>query len=479
MRHQGRTTRGARVAPAIIILIFASPLSSFAGEPAVEPAAGGRIVTLAQCVAQALASGPDARISRANLGVAQAQYDDAAAANGFGLSGSIGYDRTPFTTRYSDSGVPVQVTQNSFQGGLTFSAPFSTSVSIGATHTITELAALDQSTKFSLSASAAVWDGYPGGQARGAARLAAFTRESAQSTEDAGQKTVVYNVKQAYYTLLGQQGQIAIFEETVAQRLAELQKTQSLFDARRVSQIDLKQAQLNTLQADLDLSRARRLLEIDRELLSNLVGWPTETVYEAADVPDLPEPSLDVGEAVRKALASRADFRQLQFSLQSSEVTLALKMARTKPTVSVNTGISYIQDWTNSSNNTPSWHAGLTIEAPVIDAGSLGAQVREASLQQEKLRVQKGQLSAAIATSVKNAVYVLQDLLSRVELARQSQELAQDQYDLAEVQFEHGVVSHLDLLTASVALTTARVAAAAAHSSAQLGVLALQDAIGE
>jgi outer membrane protein TolC len=121
----------------------------------------------------------------------------------------------------------------------------------------------------------------------------------------------------------------------------------------------------------------------------------------------------------------------------------------------------------------------VSVQAPVIDAGSLGAQVREATLQKEKLRVQQGQLASAIATSVKSAVYTLQDLLSRVELARQSLDLAQVQYELDEAQFANGVISHLDVLTASVALTTARVNMAAAQSSAQLGVLALQSAMGE
>ena len=465
-----RTTHGVRVATAIVALILASSFSSFAE---------GRIVTLSQCVAQALAGGPNARISRANLALSRAQYDEAASANGFGVSGSLGYDRAPFTTHYSDTGLPVQVTQNSFQGGLTLSAPFGATVGIGATHTITELAALDQSTNFSLTASAAVWDGYPGGQALAAARIAAFARDGTESTEGASQKTIVYDVKQAYYTLLGQQRQIAIFEQTLAQRDAELQKTQSLFDAHRVSQIDLRQAQVNRLQADLDVSKARGLLEVDRELLSNLVGWQADTVYEAAEVPELTVSGLDVGVAVQTALASRADFREVQLSLQSSEVSVALKKALASPTVGVNTGVSYRQDWTNSGNTNPSWHAGVTIKAPVIDAGSLGAQVREASLQQERLRIQKEQLASTISTSIKNAVFELRDLLSRVELARQGQELAQNRYELAELQFANGVISHLDVLTASVAVTTARVAAAAAQSSAQLGMLALQNAMGE
>jgi outer membrane protein TolC len=181
---------------------------------------------------------------------------------------------------------------------------------------------------------------------------------------------------------------------------------------------------------------------------------------------------------MKTAIANREDFRQIQLSLLSSDVSLALKKALAGPTVSVSTGVSWMQDWTTSNNRT-TWHAGVSVQAPVIDAGSLGAQVREATLQKEKLRVQQGQLASAIATSVKSAVYTLQDLLSRVELARQSLDLAQVQYELDEAQFANGVISHLDVLTASVALTTARVNMAAAQSSAQLGVLALQSAMGE
>jgi len=469
---------------AILALVSASSASSFAESPAAGPTAsttaGAAVVTLSQCVAQALAGGPDARISRANIGLARAQYDDSASVNGFGLSGNLGYDRTPFTTRYSDSGVPFQVIQNSFQGGVTLSAPFSTSVSLGGTHTITELpTAADQSTNFSLTASAAVWDGYPGGQSLATARIAAFTRQGTESTESSSQKTVVYNVKQAYYTLLGQQQQINILERTLAQREAELQKTQSLYDARNVSQIDLKQAQVNRLQAALDLSKARGLLEVDRELLSNLVGWTADTVYEVGDVPDMPLPTLDTATAIQTAIANRDDFRQIQLSLQSSDVSLALKKALTNPTVSVNTGVSYLKDWTNSSNNNPSWRAGVTVKAPVIDPGSLGAQVREVALQQEKLRIQKDQLASTIATNVKSAVFSLRDLLARVDLARQSLDLAQVQYDLAAAQYANGVISHLDVLTASVTLTTAQVNSTAAQSSAQLGVLALQNAMGQ
>jgi outer membrane protein len=467
MRNRSRTAHGVWVATTIAALAIASSL----------PAGAAPMVTLSQSVTQALANGPDVRISRANLGLARAQYDDAASANGFAVTGTLGYDRTPFTTGYTPAGNAIQIIQNNIQGGLAIAAPLSTSVNLSGTHSITELSTLQQSTSLSLTASAAVWDGYPGGQALASARIASYNLQGTESTESANQKTIVYNVKQAYYTLLGQQRQIAILVETLAQREAELAKTQALFDAHSVSQIDLKQAQVNRLQADLDLRKARGLLEVDREQLSNITGWPAGTVYDVAEVEDMLVPSLEVTAAVKAALASREDFRQIRLSLQSSDVSLDLKRALASPTVSVNTGLSWNQDWTDSINKT-TLRAGVSVKAPVIDSGTLGAQVREASIQKEKLRIQGDQLASAIATGVKNAVFSLQDLLARVDLARQSLELAQNQYDLAELQFASGVISNLDVLTASVALTSAKVNLAAARSSAQLGVLALQSAMG-
>ncbi len=120
----------------------------------------------------------------------------------------------------------------------------------------------------------------------------------------------------------------------------------------------------------------------------------------------------------------------------------------------------------------------MSVKAPVIDPGSIRGLVEQASFQNEKLRVQQDQLVATIKTSVKSAAYALRDLQARADLAAQSLDLAQSQYDLTKLQFDSGVSSNLDVLTASVALTTAQVNLAAARSAAQLGVLALQNAMG-
>jgi outer membrane protein TolC len=472
-----------KLAAALVSFAFVAAVGGFAdtaaapapAAQAVAPAAD--VVTLAQCVDQAATTGPGMKISAASLSAAQAQYKQAAAANGVGLDGALSASRSPTTTGYNAQGIAVQNSSDSVQGSLNLTAPLATTVSLSATHQIYEESSLRQFTTVSVGASATLWDGYPGGQTLAATQQAGLSLQVTQSSESANQRNIVYQVKQAYYTLLAQQLQIGIFQQTVAQRQEELRKTEALYAAESANQIDLKQAQVNIVQAQLDLSKAQDTLEVNREQLSAVVGWPLDKVYTVAEVQDQQAPGLSVDDAVKTALAHREDLKQIQLNLRSGEIALAVKKGQAQPAVSVSTGLDLNQDWSTSSTSY-SLKAGVSVKAPIIDPGSIGAQIQQASLQDETLRLQADQLAASITTSVKSAAYSLRDLLARVDLAAQSLDLAQSQYDLTKLQFDNGVSSNLDVLSASVALTTAQVNLAAARSAAQLGVLALQNAMG-
>ncbi len=440
--------------------------------------ADDQTVTLDQAVQQALATGPDIRLSNATIGTAQSQYAAAVAANSFGLNGTGDISHTEAGTLRSNG----QIASNPYDSadaGVSVSGPLSTAVSVTASQALFEnTTPLNQASQLHAGASSTLWDGYPGGSARAAVQQASLSLQVTQSGENANQKNIVYQIKQAYYTLLAQQRQLAIFQQTLEQRQEELKKTQALFDAQSANQIDLKQAQVNQTQADLDLKKAQDTLEIDRELLSALVGWPIERQYSVAEVPDMPVASMDVAEAVKTALAQRADLKQSMLNLAAGDISVALAKAKGSPVVKANGTFDYYVNWSNPVSTSTGWGAGVSVSMPVLDAGATAAAVKQAQLANETLKIQQEKLVASISTSVKNAIYSLRDLLARADLAQASLNLAQNQYDLAQLEFDNGVLANLDVLTASVALTTAKVNLATAKSNAQLGVLALQNALG-
>jgi outer membrane protein TolC len=465
-------TRGDRALRAAAVGAFfcAAALFAFAEDP---------VVTLPQCVDQGLATGPGILISKTNVAMAQAQYKLAAAANSVGLTGTAmaNHQGAPYDTRLLALGQS-SFAQDTAQAGLALTAPLSTSLDVSAGHIITEETVPGQKSQLSVSAGSTLWDGYPGGSGLASVQKAGLSLQITQASEDSNRRNVVYQVKQAYYTMLAQQRQIGILRQTLSQRQQELSKSQALFDAHSASQIDLKQAQVNLTQADLDARLAQGVLEVDREKLSALVGWPLEKTYSVAEAEDPPAPVPDVAAAVSTALSRRADLHQLALSQQTTDIDIALSKGKATPTVSASSGLTYTHDWSLARDNL-SWNAGVNVAAPILDGGSIDAQIRQSTLQKEAYTLQQRQLAAAIATDVKNAVYSLKDLRAREELARASLDLAQSQYDLARLQFDGGVSSNLDVLSASVALTTAEVGLAKARSDAQLGVLALQNVMGE
>jgi outer membrane protein len=478
---RARAARRARRTVALALLSCCAIGFARAEAPAVASAASNHdlVVNLTQCVEQALAAGPGILISKTNLAVAQAQYAQAAAANSLGVTGTAqaNHQGAPYDTRLLALGKS-SFAQDTAQAGFALNAPLSTSLNVTAGHTVTEETNPGQTSQVSASAGSTLWDGYPGGGGLASVQKAGLALRITQASQDANRRTLVYQVKQAYYTMLAQQRQVGILEQTLLQRRQELSKTQALFDAQGASRIDLKQAQVNQKQAELDLLLARDVVDVDRDRLSTLVGWPIGKAYSVAEAEDPAVPNLDLASAVASALSRRADLRQLVLGQASTDIDIALSRGKATPTVSASSGLTFTHDWIKGVDNL-SWNAGVNVAAPIYDAGSIDAQVREATLQKQSSTLQQQQLAAAIATDVKNAVYGLRDLLARVELAQAGLELAQDQYELTRMQFDAGVSSNLDVLAASVALTTAEVSRAKARSESQLGVLALQNAMGE
>jgi outer membrane protein TolC len=467
--HDTRIPQRRAVAGCLLALALACPPAAFADA---AQAAETPTVTLEQCVEEAMKTGPDVRVSEAAVAAARAQYAAAEAENRLGLSGSASLAHSKETSRTGDS-VPV----DSLKAGATLTAPLSSSVSLSATQGVDETGWSPSDMDVSLSASATVWDGYLGGSALASTRQASFSLQQTLLAEEANRKAIIYGVKQAYYTMLAQQREIGILTQTLDQRREETRKTQALHESGNANQIDVRQAQVNLTSAELDLRKAQGNLEIDRENLSVLVGWPTEKVYSAAETADLPAPDMDVAQAVKTALDQRADLKQYAAKIASAVIDVDLARAKRSPTVSASAGLGFTQPW-DGSTATLDWSGGVQVSMPILDSGAADAAVRRAQAAGGSITVQRDKLAAAIATEVKNAVYGLRDLLARVDLAGEKVDLAQSQYDLARMQFENGSGSNLDVLEASVTLSTAQVSLAKARSDAQLGVLALQDAMG-
>ena len=380
---------------------------------------------------------------------------------------------TSVATAASGSGL---VGEN-LQGALSLAGP-STNVGLTAQHSIQEGTTTDQVSSLSLSGSQTVFDGYPGGRAAGAVQQAEADYRISQVAYDAALKSALYLVKQAYYTLLGDQSTV-VQRQAIAEQAAEnLTLYKGLLIAQKATKLDVLQVQIALTQAQLDVRTAQNTVVTDRKKLSEAIGWQLEKQYAVADTP-LPDlPTLGAEDALKTAFQNRSELLTLEQNIAAANIALSLQKSQYMPVVSLKASVGIGQDWT-ANVNTGAFTAGVSIALPPLyDGGLQSAAVQQAASQVSSYQVQQAQQGQSIAIDVQNALFAVTDARDRNDLAVQSLQQAQGQYDLQKAKLAVGLGTILDELTAFSALVTARVGLEQAKTTYLLSVLNLYNVMG-
>ncbi len=479
-----------RSAHAYVIAAFlgAAGLLSFSQEAAPGPASASPTtsappVTLEECVAAAKSGAPGLKLAGIALDSARAALRQVQGANALTLGATTGYSHqgdvpgvSQAAAASAGSALPGGTGEN-IQAGLSLAGP-ATSVDLTGQHAIADESPVSQATTVSLSGSQTVFDGYPGGRASAAVRAADYTYQVAQVTYDSSLKSLVYQVKQAYYTLLGDQSTVQVREATVKQASDNVNYVQGLFGVQRATKLDVLQVQFTLNQAQLDLRSAENAVETDRKKLSLAIGWPLDKQYQVAEIAAPAVPSADPTAALTTAFENRPELRTLALNRASADVSLKLQKSQYSPVVSLTGSLDVGQNWTTNVNS-GTFSAGVKIALPPIyDAGQQSAKVQQASDQVSSFAVQDGQQRQSITIDVQSALFGVNDAQNRLDLAQLNVQQAQGQYDLEKARYAVGLRTTLDVLTAFSTLTTAQVGLVQARSNYALAILNLSNVMG-
>ncbi len=435
------------------------------------------VLTLQQCIDSALSRGDDIRILQDTLAAGREQYAQAVSRNSMTLTGSAGYGYATdvLGDRILQPLLPT-VPTTAAQAGLTLGGPL-TSAGVTASTNIPPEAGTDAGSLLGVTFSQVLWNGYPGGPAQAAVDKGLLAFQGMQLTADAGQQSLVYRVKEAYYTMLGAQRTLSVKGQILDKQKLFLAQMQAIYDMQQASKADLQTAQINVQSAVIDLKSGEHDVRLARIRLSALIGEPSDLLFSVAeaDDPQMPEPTL--AQAIADGLGRRTEIKQVDLSRRSNAVDLALAQGQATPSVSVSGGINWLVDWTGIKG-AGIINAGVTVGLPILDAGLVMHLQQEKMLQDNVFAVQESQLRKSIAADIQDAFESVDLARERLELARLTAENMDLLLELTRTQRDFGTMTNQDFLTAAVNAANAQTALAAARSNAQLAVLTLQNAMG-
>ncbi|MGD8175694.1 efflux transporter outer membrane subunit [Marinimicrobium sp. ARAG 43.8] len=284
--------------------------------------------------------------------------------------------------------------------------------------------------------------------------LNAAALETYLGTEEARRSawiTLVSEVANAYLTLLADQQNLAISEETLEAQQDSVDLVTRRVDAGLGSELDVRQAEIALETARANRVRYQRLVSEDRNALAVLVGGALPVVESR----DLTESTVAVLAGVPAGLDSdvllaRPDIRQAEHALQAANANIGAARAAFFPRLSltgtVGSASREFSGLFESGND--AWSFSPQISLPIFAGGRNSANLTVAEVRRDQRIADYEQTVQRAFQEVADAMAARTFLADQIQAQSALVAATERSLELAEVRYEGGVSDYLAVLDA-------------------------------
>ena len=292
--------------------------------------------------------------------------------------------------------------------------------------------------------------------------------------------TLVSDVSQAYFELLGLQLQLEIARETTRSYMATL----SLFTERLQGGLG-NELQTSSAAADLAMAAAsvpdlERLIALKENQISILIGenpGPIETKVKLLEETVPPEVPAGLPSAL---LERRPDVLSAEQRLRAANAQIGVATAAYFPQIGLTTFFGKLSTPLSilSSGMTNAWSIGTNIAGPIFQAGAIRAQNREAVAAWQEARAEYEQTTLNAFRDVSDAL-IAHEKYDAARLERGRAVLSgQEAVDLSLMRYTFGLSNYNEVLEAQQRLFPAKLALAATEINRRVVIVQLYKALG-
>jgi outer membrane protein TolC len=245
--------------------------------------------------------------------------------------------------------------------------------------------------------------------------------------------------------------------------------------------LDVTRAQAQLATVNAQMVGARSGVERAKLALVRALGLPAGTPIALTDsLPPVTRDIPDPEEAVRVALAKRADVRALDAQIRAAELQVSATRAERLPSLNFVGDDGWIGKTWDTLLHTYDW--GLQVSVPVFQGFRTRAREQEQRAQIGELETRRRDLQDQFGFDVRAAVLDVSAAIDQVDAATARLRLAEQELADARDRFQSGVAGSADVVTASLRLNDARTAysdALVAYQTARVALAAAQGNVTE
>ncbi len=302
-----------------------------------------------------------------------------------------------------------------------------------------------------------------------------FNVDATRSDLENVTEQIVFNVKQAYYSLLQAKKNRDVAAETVGQFEQHLEQAKGFYEVGTKPRFDVTKAEVDLSNAKLNLIRAGNAVKIAAVNLNNAIGVPDAPDYTIVDDLAFRKYGMTFDAALAKAFSNRPDIQALAARRKVSEQTVELAKKNYYPTVTGDAAYN----WGGSKFPlNEGWNVGATVSMPVFSGFLTKHQVGEAKSNLDVVRANEELLRQNVLLDVQQSYLNLQEAENRVPTSELAVRQATENLEIANGRYAAGVGSPIEVTDAQVAYSNAKTAYIQALSDYKVAQSSLERAMG-
>ncbi len=292
-------------------------------------------------------------------------------------------------------------------------------------------------------------------------RNAQRQRQAQERSFELQRQALAVNVIQAFYAVVRQRALLGVSRQSLLRTRGLLQASEARMQVGLASKLDVFRAELQASQTEDSLVQSRASLDQSKENFRSLLGLdPGELVEpEAGALPAAEYELPPIDDLVTSALEHRLDILEARDQIRDAERTAALSRQNLLPQLDLTVSVSKLGFGPSYKDSLEAgdtrWNFFVSTSYPLersFDRANQAISELDVVSRRRALRQREQDVAAEVRSAARN----IERILKSVELQKKSVDFAEQQLRLATLRYQRGLASNFDVVESEGNLVTAR-----------------------
>ncbi|MBQ7450396.1 TolC family protein, partial [bacterium] len=302
----------------------------------------------------------------------------------------------------------------------------------------------------------AEWMIFDFGKTKAQADVASKTHQATEEDLQETVNTTIYNVKNAFYTLLYTIQQEKVWQSSVEQYEISLEQAKAYYDIGTKPKIDVYTAEYNLSNAKLGHIKAQNDIQLAYADLNNAMGMPEYANYELSEELTLKKYNVKMSDLLNEALEVRPGLLAAKKKAEASKHLVTASKRAFLPDLKLSA--SFTQGGLTANSGEYGYAFGGNLAYPLTNIALLKKQVDEAHATADKDVADYEVTRQKVYLDVKQAYIQLKNAKENVPVAQKALEQAKEQFNLARGRYKVGLGDVIELKDAETTYRNAQLA---------------------